>query len=108
MRAAGGRSVWVRSTSSICSPQVITGLSAVIGSWKIIDMRVQRSWRRRSSLARSRSSPSSSTLPATGLSWPFGNRPMTLCAVTDLPDPNSPTRQRISRERTLRLTSSTA
>ncbi len=38
----------MRSTSSICSPQVTTGLSAVIGSWKIIDMRVPRSSRSRS------------------------------------------------------------
>ena len=48
-RAAGAKPVWVRSTSSICSPQVMTGLSAVIGSWKIIAMRIQRSARRRGS-----------------------------------------------------------
>jgi hypothetical protein len=39
--ALGGDSlVCSRSTSSIWSPQVMTGFSAVIGSWKIIDMRV--------------------------------------------------------------------
>ena len=96
-RAAGSSRVWVLSTSSICAPQLMTGLSAVIGSWKIIDMRVQRSARRRFALACSRSSPSSRMRPATGVSWPLGKRPMMLCAVTDLPEPDSPTRQRISR-----------
>ena len=33
----------VPRSTSICSPQRMTGLSAVIGSWKIIAMRVQRS-----------------------------------------------------------------
>jgi len=37
LRWAASSLVWVSSTSSICRPQVITGLSAVIGSWKIID-----------------------------------------------------------------------
>ena len=52
------------STSSIWSPTVMTGLSAVIGSWKIIDMRVPRSSRSRLSSAASMSSPSSRIAPA--------------------------------------------
>jgi hypothetical protein len=48
-RSAGDSLVCSASTSSIWSPQVMTGFSAVIGSWKIIDMRVQRSSRRRDS-----------------------------------------------------------
>ena len=107
-RAPGSSRVWVLSTSSICAPQLMTGLSAVIGSWKIIAMRVQRSARRRLALACSRSSPCSRMRPATGVSWPLGKSPMMLCAVTDLPEPDSPTRQRISRAPTVRLTSSTA
>ena len=66
--AAGSRPVCVRSTSSIWRPQLITGLSAVIGSWKIIDMAVQRSSRRRLSGALSSSLPCSATLPATAVS----------------------------------------
>ena len=38
-RARASRSVWARSTSSIWRPTGTTGLSAVIGSWKIIAMR---------------------------------------------------------------------
>ena len=62
LRWRGVELVWVFSTSSICSPQVMTGLSAVIGSWKIIDMRVQRSSRRRVSSAASTFSPSQQDL----------------------------------------------
>ena len=46
-RSKGDSRLCCDSTSSIWSPQVITGLSAVIGSWKIIDMRVARSSRKR-------------------------------------------------------------
>ena len=34
---------WTSITSSICRPIVSTGFSAVIGSWKIIAMRLPRS-----------------------------------------------------------------
>ena len=77
-RACASNLVWMRSTSSICSPTRITGLSAVIGSWKIIDMRVQRSSRSRSSEACSRSSPPSRTRPATGWSCLRGSSPITV------------------------------
>ena len=46
-RARASRSVWTRSTSSIWRPTGTTGLSAVIGSWKIIAMRVARNCRKR-------------------------------------------------------------
>src|SRR5262245_55426362 len=106
-RAAASSLVWVRSTSSICSPQVMTGLSAVIGSWKIIDMRVQRRSRSRSSLAVSTFSPSSRISPSVGFSA-LASRPMTVKAITDLPEPDSPTRQTISPGSTVKLTFSTA
>ena len=53
LAALARQTSWVcsRSTSSIWSPQVITGFSAVIGSWKIIDMRVARSSRSRDGAA---------------------------------------------------------
>ena len=62
-RARASRSVCARSTSSIWRPTGTTGLSAVIGSWKIIAMVVARSCRRRRSLAVSSSSPTSLMLP---------------------------------------------
>ena len=97
----------MRSTSSIWSPQDITGFKAVIGSWKIIDMRTQRSARRRSALAPRMFSPSSRISPPVALSS-LGESPMTACAITDLPEPDSPTRQTISPRPTVRLTSATA
>src|SRR5688500_1743576 len=106
-RWAASRSVWVSSTSSIWSPQVMTGFSAVIGSWKIIDMRVQRSSRSRSSLAARMFSPSSRISPELGFSA-LARRPMTVKAITDLPEPDSPTRQTISPGLTVKLTLSTA
>ena len=86
LRWAASSLVWVSSTSSICWPQVMTGLSAVIGSWKIIDMRVQRSSRSRASLAASTFSPSSRISPEVGFSA-LASRPMTVKAITDLPEP---------------------
>ena len=62
-RARASRSVWTRSTSSIWRPTGTTGLSAVIGSWKIIAMVVARNCRSRRSLAPSSSSPTSLMLP---------------------------------------------
>ena len=85
----------------------MTGLSAVIGSWKIIDMRVQRSSRSRSSSAARMFSPSSRISPPVGFSA-LASRPMTVKAITDLPEPDSPTRQTISPGLTVKLTFSTA
>src|SRR6266496_2569281 len=85
----------------------MTGLSAVIGSWKIIDMRVVRRSRSRASGANRISSPASRTAPPTGLSV-RGNSPITVCAVTDLPEPDSPIRHTISPRSTAKLRSRTA
>src|SRR5882724_4485584 len=107
LRSPASSLVWVFSTSSICRPQVMTGLRAVIGSWKIIDMRVQRSSRNRVSSAASTFSPSSRISPELGFSA-FASKPMTVKAITDLPEPDSPTRQTISPGLTVKLTFSTA
>src|ERR1700716_2011036 len=107
LRWAASSLVWVSSTSSICWPQVMTGLSAVIGSWKIIDMRVQRSSLSRVSPAARMFSPSSRISPSVGFSA-LASRPMTVKAITDLPEPDSPTRQTISPGLTVKLTFSTA
>src|SRR5918996_5360328 len=85
----------------------MTGLSAVIGSWKIIDMRLPRSARRRARRASKSSSPSRRIEPAAGVSC-GASRPMVASAVTDLPEPDSPTTQTSSRGRTAIVTSSMA
>ena len=95
-RARASRSVWTRNTSSIWRPTGTTGLSAVIGSWKIIAIVVARSWRRRRSVAVSSSSPTSLTLPPEGTSAPFCSSPITVSDVTDLPEPLSPTTHSVS------------
>ena len=99
-RARASRSVWARSTSSIWRPTGTTGLSAVIGSWKIIAMVVARNCLRRRSLALSSSSPTSLMLPPDGTSDPFCNSPISASEVTDLPDPLSPTTHSVSPSRT--------
>src|SRR5260370_39675216 len=69
-------------------------------------MVVARNCRRRRSLAVRSSSPASVMLPPDGASEPFCNSPMTLSAVTDFPDPLSPTRHKVSRSRTCNETPS--
>src|SRR6266404_3600247 len=77
----------------------MTGLSAVIGSWKIMAMREPRSWRSRSggSLVRCAGTPSpfwkviSPVTMAAG-----GSKPMMASEVMDFPEPDSPTRPRTS------------
>jgi hypothetical protein len=84
-----------RGTSAIWSPTVNTGLRAVIGSWKIIATRAPR--RAQLALGRViRSRPSNSTwLP--GSISPGGRiRRRIESAVTDLPQPLSPTTPRVS------------
>src|SRR6185312_15553094 len=69
-------------------------------------MRVARNCRRRRSPAVSNSSPTSFTLPPVGISAFFCNRPITVSAVTDLPEPLSPTRHSVSRSESSSETSS--
>ena len=51
---------WTRATSATWSPTVNTGLSAVIGSWKIMEIRLPRMSRISSSPRVTRSRPSNS------------------------------------------------
>ncbi len=105
--SARGTSSWVRMASIICSPMRSTGLSVIRGSWKIMAMRLPRSWRICSSLSLRRSVPLNFTSPST--TSPGGSiRPSSEKPVTDLPEPDSPTRPTISPRRTLRSTPSTA
>ena len=87
--------LWRVSTSAICEPIVKAGLRLVIGSWKIIDMRLPRS------RAISRSDSDNRSVPAKLMRFaerwpPRASRLMTASAVTDLPQPDSPTRQWVS------------
>ena len=71
------------------------GLRLVIGSWKIIDMRLPRM------RAIARSDSDSRSVPAKLMRFaercpPRASRLMTASAVTDLPQPDSPTRQWVS------------
>ena len=103
---ARGTSACVRMASIICSPMRSTGFSVISGSWKIIAMRSPRSWRICSSLYLRRSWPLKRTSPSTtsrGSIRPSSEKP-----VTDLPEPDSPTRPTISPRRTVRSTPSTA
>src|SRR5690349_12385810 len=107
-RSFGSRSVWTSSTSAIWSPTRSTGLSAVIGSWNTIAMRVPRMARRSASDLVVSSSPSSRIEPLSTAIAAFGSKPITACAVTDLPEPDSPTTQTISLAATVRLMPRTA
>ena len=71
------------------------GFRAVIGSWKIMEIWLPRSSRSRFGVARRRSSPRKRILPALART-PRARSPMMARDVMDLPEPDSPTRQRIS------------
>ncbi len=108
------RRAWRRETSRCCRtastiwlPMVKTGLSAVIGSWNIIEMRSPRKRRMRPAGRRNRSCPSNSTRPASTRPG-GGTSRITDSAVTLLPQPLSPTRQKVSPRRTSIDTPSTA
>ena len=82
---------------------VCTGLSAVIGSWKIMPMRLPRRRRNTASLWPTSSWPSKRMLPVTSAF--SGSRPITAIAVIDLPQPDSPTRPSVSPRFSPKLTS---
>jgi len=71
-------SEWISSISAIWSPTFITGLSAVIGSWKIIAIFSPRSRLSRRPESFRRSVPSSRISPATGVSSLRGWSPITV------------------------------
>ncbi len=63
------------SASVSWRPMVSTGLSEVMGSWKIMAMRLPRIWRISSSSSLRRSSPSKMISPATILPGRIGDEP---------------------------------
>src|SRR5262245_37274370 len=101
-------SKWRSSTSVICVPILSVGFSDVIGSWKIIAISRPRTSSSRFSDSFVRSRPSNSIEPDTISAGGFGSRPMIDSAVTDLPQPDSPTMPSVSPLSTEKLTPSTA
>ncbi len=94
---------------------VCSGESAVIGSWKMIEMRRPRirciAPRVRASLTRSVSTPdfgSRSTISPETTRAMRGRIPMMVCATTDLPEPDSPTSATVPPSGTRNDTPSTA
>ncbi len=96
------------SASAICLPTVITGLSDVIGSWKIIEMSLPRTWRIARSSRPIRSVPASRTAPPTIRPGGSGISRISESAVIDLPQPDSPTIASVSCGFSAKLTPSTA
>ena len=106
-RCSAGQSVWVESNSSTWSPQVMTGLSAVMGSWNTMPMLRPRKARKRAAEAPSKDSPCNSMSPP--LAWSsLASKPITVVAMTDLPEPDSPTTHRVWPGRMLSDTRCTA
>src|SRR6266516_633770 len=98
---------WCRRVgSATCQPTRYTGLSEVIGSWKIIAISRPRISRISYSLIRVRSWPLNMTFPPT--IRPGRCRRMMLSAVTDLPQPDSPTMPSVSPALSSNETPSTA
>ena len=87
---------------------VSTGLSEVIGSWKIIAMSLPRTPRIASSLSASRSTPSSLTEPPAMRPGGSGTSRIRDSAVMLLPQPDSPTIASVSCGASAKLTPSTA
>ena len=101
-------SPWWRSITSVtCRPICTTGFSDDSGSWKIIAISRPRRSRIWAGESRSRSSPSKIAAPSTVLPR-VGSSPMIASDVTDLPQPDSPTRPTVWPGRTSKLMPSTA
>ena len=87
---------------------VITGLSEVIGSWKIIEISLPRTLRISGSLSSSKLRPASLTVPETMRPGGSGIRRISDSAVMLLPQPDSPTIASVSWRASEKLTPSTA
>ena len=92
----------------ICSPQVNTGFSDVIGSWKIIEISRPRMARISRGVASSRLRPRNHTVPPTMRPGGWATRRRIDSAVTLLPLPDSPTTASVCPACTSNDTPSTA
>ena len=91
--------------STICAPRVISGLSALMGSWNTMPIWRPRTVRHAAGSNAVSSRPRRRMLPAT-CGWP-GASPSTASAVIDLPLPDSPISPRVSPSRMSSETSRT-
>ncbi len=98
----------VSTVSVSWRPMVSTGLSEVIGSWKIMPISRPRTRRISSSDRARRLRPLKRISPATMRPAGADTRRITESALTDLPQPDSPTRATVSPLRTSHDTPSTA
>ena len=80
-----------RTDSEIWSPTVSTGLSDVIGSWKIIAISLPRILRISGSVLVNKFWPRSEIEPPSMRPGGIGIKRMIESALTDLPEPDSPT-----------------
>ncbi len=79
------------TASVICRPIVSTGLSEVIGSWNTMPISPPRTWRMASSDSCMRSRPANRIWPWVMRPGGSGIRRRIDIALTDLPEPLSPT-----------------
>jgi len=86
---------WTMNTSPIWRPILKTGLSEVMGSWKIMEIRRPRMARISASPRVSRSLPSNRMRPSTIRPGGVAISRMMESEATDLPQPDSPTRQSV-------------
>ena len=94
--------------SPICRSIVCSGLSEVIGSWNTMVMALPRTSRRCASLAFRRSSPLKKISPDGKVADVAPSRRTIESAVTDLPEPDSPTSASVRPRCSLNETRSTA
>ncbi len=85
---------WRSSDSVIWTPIRLTGLSAVIGSWKIMLSSAPHTWRSSAGPIAVSSWPAKWTVPLR-ITSRGGSRPMIDRESTVLPDPDSPTMPRV-------------
>ena len=98
--------LWMSSASASWSPMENMGVSADSGSWKTIEMDLPRKFAISSSVLPMSSSPANFTEPVTcALS---SRSPMRESAVTDLPEPDSPTMPSVRPRHRSKLTLRTA
>jgi len=94
--SAGDRLVWASMDSMSWRPIDSTGFSEVIGSWKIMAMRLPRMRRICRSLSRARSVSPRRMAPADMRAAGCGRSCMIASDVIDLPEPDSPAMQSVS------------
>ena len=98
---------WMRSGSAICLPTFMTGLSEVMGSWKIIAISAPQMFRRCRRLMVVSSIPSKRTEPSR-ITLRRGSSPMIERERMVLPEPDSPTMPSERPRANVKLTPSTA